>query len=80
MAPAISFDEMKNCNGTESSEFPKWLKMVTMENAVQEQLGDFKRILDIKMENGSKQGENYSSLLISVSVEVEMLGKLEFAA
>ncbi|XP_065354510.1 uncharacterized protein LOC135948982 [Calliphora vicina] len=51
---------------------PQWLDNVTLEKAIKQQIGDYKSILEIKTENGSKEGENYSSLMMRIKAEVEM--------
>lgn len=51
---------------------PQWLDNVTFEKAIKQQVGEFKEILKIKTENGCKAGENYSSLMMHLTAEVEM--------
>ncbi|XP_037817381.1 uncharacterized protein LOC119607509 [Lucilia sericata] len=53
-------------------ELPQWLDNVTLEKAIRQQIGEYKNILEIKTENGSKEGENYSSLMMRIKAEVEM--------
>lgn len=54
---------------------PEWLDNVTLEKAIRQQLGDYSNILQIKTENASKEGENYSSLMMRIKAEVEIDGK-----
>ncbi|KAI8118174.1 hypothetical protein CVS40_10086 [Lucilia cuprina] len=53
-------------------ELPQWLDNVTLEKAIRQQIGDYKNILEIKTENSSKEGENYSSLMMRIKADVEM--------
>lgn len=63
-------------NGIETENgLPQWLDNVTLEKAIAQQIGDYKKILDLKIENGCKEGENYSSLMMRIKAEVEMEGK-----
>lgn len=63
-------------NGTPADNLPVWLPNITLEKAVQAQVGDFEKILSVTPQKGSSEGENYSSLFLRLLVEVELLGKV----
>ncbi|KAH8417168.1 hypothetical protein KR222_005491 [Zaprionus bogoriensis] len=54
------------------SNLPAWLPRISLENAVRAQLGDFEAIMSITPQNSSA-GDNYSSLMVRLLVEVELL-------
>uniref|UniRef100_A0A1L8EFZ7 Putative ecdysteroid kinase n=1 Tax=Haematobia irritans TaxID=7368 RepID=A0A1L8EFZ7_HAEIR len=55
------------------SNLPGWLKQISLTKALNETVGDvFSKLLGIRIENASKEGENYSSLLIRIIAEVEI--------
>ncbi|XP_013117436.2 uncharacterized protein LOC106094744 [Stomoxys calcitrans] len=51
---------------------PEWLNNVTLEKAIAQQVGDFKRISNVTTENAAKPGENFTSLIMHVTAEAEM--------
>lgn len=64
----------QNGNGINDG-LPQWLDNITLEKAIKEQIGDFKKILEIKTENGTQAGESYSSLMMRIKAEVEIEGQ-----
>lgn len=61
---------------TTNSGVPEWLDNVTLEQAIKQQVGAFNKILDIKTENSSSNGENYSSLMMRIKTLVETEGRV----
>uniref|UniRef100_A0A1L8EGP3 Putative ecdysteroid kinase n=1 Tax=Haematobia irritans TaxID=7368 RepID=A0A1L8EGP3_HAEIR len=60
-------------NGHQIGEgLPEWLNKITLEKAIDQQIGDYKRILKITTENAAKKGENFTSLIMHIKAEVEM--------
>ncbi|XP_061399281.1 uncharacterized protein LOC133334989 [Musca vetustissima] len=53
-------------------DLPVWLDSVTLNKAITQQIGDFKKITKITTENEAKQGENYSSLIVRIKAEAEL--------
>ena len=55
---------------------PEWFKNASLEKAARQQLGDdFKRIVAIVPMLGTKPGDNYASLTLRLSVDVELNGE-----
>lgn len=62
-------------NGHKIDEgLPKWLKDMTLNKAIKEQIKDFEKVKNITSETVTKQGENYTSLIMRVMAEVELSG------
>ncbi|XP_058981273.1 uncharacterized protein LOC131803718 [Musca domestica] len=65
MAPAPKY------NIALDSNLPDWLEQITLDAAVSQAVGDdFLRVSSVKIENASQSGENYSSLMMRIKVEV----------
>lgn len=52
---------------------PSWLPRISLENAVRAQIGDFEKILSI-VPQSSTAGDNNSTLMVRLLVEVELIG------
>lgn len=62
-------------NGHKIDEsLPKWLKDMTLNKAIKDQIGDFEKVREITSESVTKQGENYTSLIMLIMAEVELPG------
>ncbi|XP_073846111.1 uncharacterized protein [Musca autumnalis] len=67
MAPA------PKCNIVLDSQLPNWLEQISLDTAVSQSIGDdFQKVLNVKIENASKDGEHYSSLMMRLNVDVEL--------
>lgn len=55
---------------------PTWLPRISLENAVRAQIGDFEKIISV-VPQSSSAGDNYSTLMVRLLVEVELIGKLK---
>ncbi|KAL7728372.1 hypothetical protein ACLKA6_007464 [Drosophila palustris] len=69
--------KMSQANGngnveSKDSNLPPWLPRISLENAVRAQIGDFERIISVTPECSSS-GDNYSTLMIRLAVEVELI-------
>jgi len=77
----FNMTEATKSNGTlevPAENLPKWLPKITLEKAVQAQIGDFEKIISVTPVKGSSEGENYSSQFLRLFVEVELIGKLRY--
>ena len=63
------------CSISVGSNLPIWLQNIRIENSIQKLLNNnANKILSLKIENISKGGENYSSLLLRILANVELKG------
>lgn len=63
------------CSISVGSNLPSWLQKIRIENSIQKLLNNnASKILSLKIENISKDGENYSSLLLRILANVELKG------
>lgn len=70
--------EATQANGHAESldaNLPPWLPRISLQNAVRAQIGDFEKIRSVEPQPANA-GDNYSTLMVRLLVEVELLGKL----
>lgn len=67
----MSESTQTNGNGVDSN-LPPWLPRISLENAVRSQIGEFEKILSVTPQCSSA-GDNYSTLMIRLLVEVELI-------
>lgn len=62
---------------TIDSDLPSWLDKVTLNKAIEQQIGEFKKLTKFTIENDTRQGEIYSSLIIRIKADAEMEGEFK---
>ena len=51
---------------------------ITLDKAIREQVGDFKRVLVMKTENVNGENADYSSIMTRINAKVELEGKSRY--
>lgn len=54
---------------------PPCFEGITLDKAIRQQVGDFKRILEIKTDNVNGENADYSSIMTRITAKVELEGK-----
>ncbi|XP_017145449.1 uncharacterized protein LOC108157774 [Drosophila miranda] len=72
MSAATNGHDEATAKPVPASNVPEWLSKITLEKAVQAQIGDFANIIAVTPQQGSSEGENYSSLFLRLLVDVEL--------
>lgn len=62
-------------NEVPANNLPSWLSKISLEKAVQAQIGDFEKIISVIPQKGSSDGDNYSTQFLRLLVEVELIGE-----
>ncbi|KAH8232666.1 hypothetical protein KR032_011423 [Drosophila birchii] len=62
-------------NGIPAEDLPKWISNITLKKAINEQVGINENISEVTVVKGSSEGENYSSQILRLRVDVELIGK-----